>query len=198
METSATHTEQELLTDLHNGSEAAFTQVYRQYFERVLVYARRIVNEEDAQDITADTFLQLWRKRSEFSHFGGIVQFLFLTARNGCYDRLRRLEVRSKHAAHLADLMDNDTQDFFVDQVRIEFVKLIEEQVQQLPERMREVFLLSFRDGLKPAQVAEQLGIHVKTVSNQKLSAVKLLRAALKDHPLEMLITLLVQLDKLT
>ena len=49
---------------------------------------------------------------------------------------------------------------------------------------MREVFLLSYRDGLRPAQIAEQLNVHVQTVKNQRLSAIRFLQSALGRHSL--------------
>lgn len=193
---NATHTsEQRMLEGLRAGDNQAFSHVYARYYERVLFFARRYVIESDAQDIAADAFLQLWRKREGFQELAGVAQFLFVTTRNRCYDFLRRRQVREQYEAELAELMEDGTDDFFVEQVRIEFVKLIEAQVALLPEKMREVFVLSFRDGLKPAQIAEQLGINVKTVSNQKLTAIKVLRDALKDHPLEAVLVLLIHLD---
>ncbi len=54
---------------------------------------------------------------------------------------------------------------------------------------MREIFLLSYSEGLKPAEIAARLGISVKTVKNQRVNAVNILRSALADHP--MLFTLL-------
>jgi RNA polymerase sigma-70 factor (ECF subfamily) len=197
MHSTPTHIiEQQMLEGLRAGNDHAFTKVYMHYYERVLFFARRYVLESDAQDIAADTFLQLWRKREGFTDLAAVGRFLFVTTRNRCYDFMRRRQVREQYAAELAELMANGTDDFFIEQVRIEFVKLIEAQVALLPEKMREIFLLSFRDGLKPAQIAGQLGITVKTVSNQKLSAIKLLRSALKDHPLEAVLLLLLQLDQ--
>ena len=197
MHGTPTHiTEQQMLDGLRAGDDYAFTQVYAYYYERVLYFARRYVLESDAQDIAADTFLQLWRKREGFTDFAAVGRFLFITTRNRCYDFMRRRQVREQYAAELAELMANGTDDFFIEQVRIEFVKLIESQVALLPEKMREIFLLSFREGMKPAQIAGRLGITVKTVSNQKLSAIKLLRTALKDHPLEAVLVLLLQLDQ--
>ncbi len=194
MTTAPSHSEKELVLQLQAGSNEAFTQLYDRYYERVLFFARRYVPEQDAQDVVAETFLQLWRKHSGFTEIAPMVSFLFTITRNRCYDWLRRQNVQQQYAARLTALNEATADDFFTEQVRVELIKLLEQQIALLPEKMQQVFLLSYRDGLKPAKIAELLGISVKTVSNQKLNAVSLLRNALKDHSLEAVLLLLIQL----
>ncbi len=49
----------------------------------------------------------------------------------------------------------------------------------KLPEKMKEVFNLSYKEGLKPARIAELIQINVQTVKNQRVNAIKLLKNAL-------------------
>lgn len=173
-----------LLKRLADGSEAAFTELYHYFFKRVIYFARRFVPETDAQDIAAEAFIQLWKKKTDFQSIKEVSSFLFITARNRCYDLVKYHQVRQGHEGELIALMDNsDTYDFFWEELRMELLQQIRAEVNKLPERMREVFLLSFDDGLKPAQIAEKLNISVKTVSNQKLSAIKLLKTVMERHP---------------
>lgn len=192
------HNESTLLGELAAGSEAAFSELYNFYYKRVLYFARRYVSEADAQDVTAETFIQLWRKRSGFDHLKGLSSFLFITARNRCFDLLRHNEVKNLHQQALTEMVENNTDDGFqLEEIRMELVQLLQQQLDKLPVRMREVFMLSFQEGLKPAQIAERLQLSVKTVKNQKLSAVKLLKAALSQHPLKGVLLLLVQMELL-
>ncbi len=57
------------------------------------------------------------------------------------------------------------------------------EEVAKMPGKMREIFYLSYKEGLKPPQVAERLQISVQTVKNQKVNAIKLLKRSFKDYP---------------
>ncbi len=187
------YSDESLVSLFSDGNEAAFAVLYDRFYKRVLLFARRYVSEPDAQDITAESFVQLWRKKNQFSHLKSISSFLFVTARNRCFDIIRHQQVKNKHEAELIELMsDNRHTDFFVEQVRLELVKLVNQAIGKLPERMREVFVLSYNEGLKPAEIAEKLNISVKTVSNQKLSAVKLLKAALEQHPLDIVLFLVI------
>ncbi|MBX3238632.1 MAG: RNA polymerase sigma-70 factor [Chitinophagaceae bacterium] len=180
-----------LLTLFANGDQEAFTLLYERFYRQVLNFTRRYTTETDAQDITADAFVQLWRKREQFSAIKAIPAFLFIAARNRCYDLIRRKQVRSRYEHELLAMTDDHCDnDFFLEQIRLELVKLLRNEIDKLPEKMREVLLLSFRDGLKPAQIAEKLNISVKTVSNQKLSAIKILKSALHQYPLELMLLL--------
>lgn len=186
-----------LLEGLHRGSEEAFETLWRRFYRRVLYFSRRYVQETDAQDITTDVFVQLWNKREDFDTVDKVSNFLFVAARNRCYNAIRDREIHEKHEAELARLMESDTGDLSLEQVRVELIKLISEQVRQLPEKTRQVFLLSFEEGLKPSQIAERLGLSVKTVKNQKLSAIKLLKTALYGHPLESILLILVEIEQI-
>ncbi len=189
------YTDEELLKLFSSGDQEAFKTLYDRFFKQVLQFTRRYTEEADAQDITADTFVQLWNKRSQFEHIKAISSFLFVTARNRCIDLIRHQKVKGRYEKELVSLADGHYHDdFFLVQVRLELSRLLREEIDKLPEKMKEVLLLSFRDGLKPMEIAEKLNVSVKTVSNQKLSALKVLKSALRQYPLELMLLLLPHL----
>ncbi|MBX2923462.1 MAG: RNA polymerase sigma-70 factor [Chitinophagaceae bacterium] len=188
------HSDDALLTLFASGDQEAFTVLYERYYRQVLYFARRYTNETDAQDITADAFAQLWHKRAQFANIKAIPTFLFITARNRCYDLIRHNKVKSKHESELiAHIDDAEDKDIFYMEVRMELLRLLRKEIDKLPEKMREILLLSFQEGLKPAQIAARLNISVKTVSNQKLSALKILKLAFNKNPLELMLLVLMQ-----
>lgn len=184
-----------LLAAFADGDQHAFTVLYDRFYRRVLLFTRRYTEEAEAQDITADTFVQLWRKRDQFGHPNAISSFLFITARNRCYDLIRHKRVKSRVEEELVAMTTGQyDNDFFLTQVRLELAALIRREINKLPEGMRNVIVLSFKEGLKPREIAKKLNISVKTVSNQKLSALKLLKTALRAYPRELILLLLPQL----
>lgn len=188
------HSDDALLTLFANGDQEAFTILYERYYRQVLYFTRRYADESDAQDITADSFVQLWNKRSQFLHIKAIPSFLFITARNRCYDLIRHKKVKTKHENELvAHIDDAEDKDIFYMEVHMELLQLLRKEIGKLPEKMREILLLSFQEGLKPAQIAKRLNISVKTVSNQKLSALKVLKLAFNKNPLELMLLVLIQ-----
>jgi len=188
------HSDETLVVLLSKGDQEAFTDIYRRFYERVLHFARKYVIEEDALDITAETFAQLWRRRESFSDFNSLCSFLFVIARNRCYDTIRHQNVKYRYKQELISMQHiQEAEGFYLEQVRVELGKIIALEINRLPDRMREIFTLSFEEGLKPAQIASQLNISVKTVSNQKLSAIKILKGALRQHSLEVSLFFAIQ-----
>jgi RNA polymerase sigma-70 factor (ECF subfamily) len=174
----------DLVQRFQAGEEAAFKEIYLLYHKRVLFFARRFVSDQDAQDITSDSFIQLWQKRSDFPSEKNISTFLFVTARNRCFNLLEHEKVKLRRKEEITKLKETETiPNIDLEDTRLELLALIHQELNRLPRKMREIFILSFEEGLKPAEIAQRLQISVKTVSNQKLTAIKLLKKALSDHP---------------
>jgi RNA polymerase sigma-70 factor (ECF subfamily) len=182
-----------LLQQFRAGSEEAFTAIYKLLYQRVFWFAKKYVDTTaDAQDLTAETFVQLLQHNRSFTSFDGIAAFLHVTVRNKCFNLLKHQQVKATHHPELLRLFEErETTDFFEEQVQIELMRKIYVEVDKLPVRMKEIFLLSYREGLKPAQIAEQLQIKVQTVTNQRVNAVKLLQLLLQKESLLLLLLLL-------
>lgn len=187
-----------MLSRLAKGDEQAFTNIFRHYHQRVYYFALKFVEEQDARDVAAESFIQLWNKRSEFGETSSIANFLFVATRNRCYNILRtRITHDRKQAELISQLEQTAEPDLFIEQVRAELIGLIKEEVAKLPARMKEIFLLSFEEGLKPAEIASRLQLSVQTVSNQKLTAIRLLREALGSRNIFLLLLIIGQSEKI-
>lgn len=170
-----------LMQQFRAGSEEAFTTVYRHLYQRVYWFARKFVEEkEDARDLTAETFVQLWQQNDTFHTLDAVTAFLYVTVRNKCYNLLKHRKMKARRRDDLLRLFSEQEQgDFFEERVQLQLVRSIYAEVDKLPARMQEVFLLSYRDGLKPAEIAERLQIKAQTVTNQRVTAIRLLQLAL-------------------
>lgn len=190
----SSYQENELLADFRSGSEDAFTEVYRRLYKRVYLFATRFVEQPaDAQDLTAETFVQLWNKRTEFYNLDGVAAFLHVTVRNKCFNLLKHQHMKEGRKEELLQLLsEQDSEDFYIEKVQSELLSKIYAEVDKLPPRMREVFLLSYREGLKPAEIAERLQIKVQTVTNQRVSAIRLLQLALRQDPMAVILMAMI------
>jgi RNA polymerase sigma-70 factor (family 1) len=189
-----------LMQQFRAGSEEAFTTVYRLLYQRVFWFARKFVEEtEEARDLTAESFVQLWQQNDTFPTLDAVAAFLYVTVRNKCYNLLKHRQMKaSRRDELLRQLNEREQGDFFEEQVQLQLVRRIYAEVDKLPPRMKEIFLLSYRDGLKPAEIAERLQIKAQTVTNQRVTAVRLLQLALgKDLLLAPLLVLLKYRDLL-
>jgi RNA polymerase sigma-70 factor (family 1) len=184
-----------LMRSFTTGEKFAFTSVYNEYYFRVYEFASKYLpTQEDAEDITADSFTKLWQKRNEFASLEHIRAFLFTTAKNACLNFLQHSKIKDeKHTDILRSLKTLQRDNFLLEEIRAELMQLVYAEVDKLPAKMKEIFLLSYKEGLKPAEIAERLQISVQTVSNQKLNAINLLKTALGNTPL--LLALLLCLE---
>lgn len=175
------------------GNEEAFTLIYKQLYQRVYLYARKYLEAmEDAGDVTAESFLQLLQGNRNFTSLDGVAAFLHVTVRNRCINLLKHRQMKNNHhAAILKTLEEEDPADLLEDKIRVELLHKIYAEVDKLPERMREIFLLSYLEGLKPAQIAERLQIKPQTVINQRVTALKLLQQMLTGEQLLLLLLLI-------
>jgi RNA polymerase sigma-70 factor (family 1) len=188
-----------LMKNFVSGEKAAFTAVYKEYHGKVYRFAKKYLPQEpeasaQAEDLTADTFVKLWDHRNEFNSLDHIRGFLHTTVKNACLDYLKHTRTRSeKHTDILQRLTESSQRDFQLQEVRAHLMELVYAEVDNLPAQMKTVFLLYFKEGLKPAEIAERLNIKVRTVTNQKVNAVNLLKIALGHNPL--LLALLLCLE---
>lgn len=195
LETSySSYQENELIEALRTGSEQAFAEVYKRLYKRVYLFASKYVTQPaDAQDLTAETFVQLWNRRSDFHNLDGIAAFLHVTVRNKCFNLLRHQHMKEDKKEELLQLLNEQTtDDFYLERVQSELLRRIYAEVDKLPPRMREIFLLSYREGLKPAEIAAKLQLRVQTVTNQRVSAVRLLQQALRQDPLAIILLVMI------
>jgi RNA polymerase sigma-70 factor (ECF subfamily) len=151
-----------------------------------------VIREEDAENIVHDIFLDLWEKQLDFTSFINLNGFLLMMLKNRCTDFLRRktieqqaiAEIQSEYVRTLKlkfeslEALDNK----FLNESEIDAV--IQNAINSLPEKCREIFVMNKIEGKKQKIIAQQLNISVNTVENQMAIACKKLKEALKDYTL--------------
>jgi RNA polymerase sigma-70 factor (ECF subfamily) len=161
----------ELYGQIKLNDQKALDILFSIYFPRLKDFARKVVRDEAiAQDFVQEVFVKVWEKRNEIENLN-IEAYLFRLVRNRCIDYLKHLRV-----------VNNRMQEFqislkYEELYRIDFIGnepyvLIEQEMKQkidktiqgLPERCREVFILSRMNGLKNREIAQKLQINIKNV----------------------------------
>ncbi|HHU98170.1 MAG TPA: RNA polymerase sigma-70 factor [Petrimonas sp.] len=167
-----------------------FKEVYISYYARLKRFARQyVVREEDAENIVQDIFSELWEKQLEFSSFVNLNGYLFTVLKNRCVDFLRRetLEqevnktIRDEQLRELKMKLESleALDSAFLNKPDIE--TLIQDAIDDLPEKCREIFLMNKLEGKKQKAIARELNISIHTVESQMAIAYKKLKEALKS-----------------
>lgn len=172
--------DRELTQLLKEGDEAAYTELYTRYRAVLYVHAYRILQDkEEAKDAVQELFITLWAKRDVLNYQTGIASYLYASIRNRVFDRIARKKVASSYFESLkqfAPLYEYSTDNELEAK---ELAHLIESEVDALPAKMREIFLLSRAEQLSHREIAEQLVISDKTVKKQVSNALKILKVKL-------------------
>lgn len=160
-----------------------FQLVFEQYYNPLCKYASGFIKEKEVcEDIVQDVFVKIWESRRSILEAEGVKFYLFTAVRNNCLtylQRMQRLPVYSLTDMDVEDewpLSDAET----TEATTINYKGLLDKGIEQLPPKCKEIFLLSRLGSYSNQDVADNLGISIKTVNNQIWKALKFLRAFVK------------------
>lgn len=173
----ACKTDEELLELLKKSDEGAFTELFDRYWERIAVYVSKVIKgQDDAQDIVQEIFISIWRRRGDISLKSTLLAYLLRSARNLS---IRYIE-RNINQEDLIKSLSEQVQSMDLSAISVlelqELESKVDEAIGKLPEKMRQVYLLSRHENLSYREIASQLGIAETTVKKQVSNALKHIR----------------------
>ncbi|MFA4868556.1 MAG: RNA polymerase sigma-70 factor [Pedobacter sp.] len=185
--------EDELTSRLNSGDEHSYDYIFKLYYKPLCFFAYKILQDSTkAEDIVQDNLIKLWERRQTFDHMEKIRAFLYVCVRNSCYDELQHQKVMNKHAEYFnnnSEILERTILDTIM---QAEVVRKVFATVDTLPEQCRKVIKMTFEEGRSPKEIAEELGVTVSTVSNQKMRGLILLKKRLSDQDVAMAIVILL------
>lgn len=173
---TATHTR-----SYNSANKEDFTELYDKLFHSVYYFTRRFIPKDEAEDITADVFYNVFRAAKTFANISVAKSYLQVAARNSCLNYLRERKSKEKKEAEIIYLTAK-IEIAPVHELSMEdaFITAILKEVNQLPTQCRKVFMLHFIQGKSVGQVASQLKISRNTVKNHRAKAKSILKNRLK------------------
>lgn len=197
MSASQSYNEYEILSRIAEGDENAFGVFFRHYYpllsKVISVYA---LSTGDKEDILHETFIRIWLSRDKLTGLDDPASWFCRIASRECLRIITRNGQRQKQQeAYMAGQPATDYSGPEETTRLTQLQRLVTEVVDQMPVQRKRIFLLSRAEGLKPAQIADQLGLSVSTVKNTLVTALKDIRLHLNsagiDIPLSLLLLLL-------
>jgi len=176
----------DLATRFTNGEVAAFNEIFKKFHQSIYVFCKYLVPVEDAQDITAVIFTRLWNMRKELDSIQNIRAFLFISARNACFNKLRDLKTKAIREKEMAALSAKEENLIILAETESDIITRIKQEIEKLPENCKQVFTLSYFEGYKNPEIAEKLSINEKTVRNLKSMALKTIKAVFLNKNMQL------------
>lgn len=173
-------TDQSLAESIRNSNQGVFELVFNYYYSGLVVYADQIIkNMAVSEDIVQSVFMKLWETR-EVIEIRSFRSYFIQCVKNRCIDHIRNQQVKQRIDNRIPEtinlVMEEDLW------TKNELSELLENSIESLPPRCREIFKMSRYENLKIAEIADQLNISKRTVETQISNALKVLRVKLADY----------------
>lgn len=172
-----------LFNCVRKGNARAFSEFFARYWPPMFLHALRMLRDEDScQDALQEVFLDFWRRAPELPEDTCVEAYLYRMIRN----RILKIIAGEKQRAELLDnfMRTSGTLEATADAgIReAELVKIINNELDKMPPRMREVYDLSRNKNLNHREIAERLGISVNTVKVQLNNALQRIKKRISIH----------------
>jgi len=173
-----------LLTKLMSGDKQAYEWLFNCYYPKLTFFANRFVNDMSiAEEITGEVFVVLWEKREQLNITSSVDAYLYSMTKNRCINYLKHLKIENLYLNYLQknNLLDTCAADIEAGYNDKELAQQIQFAVDSLPEKCRQVFMMSRYEDMKYRDIAARLDISSKTVERHMGIALERLRKILKD-----------------
>ncbi|MBV4358211.1 RNA polymerase sigma factor [Pinibacter aurantiacus] len=168
--------EKELIIQLKQGDEKAFVALYNAYSEVLYSFLLKLnIAHENIRDVIQQTFIKLWEHRDTLKEDLSLQSYLITIAKNAIYNEVRKQIVSRKYEESVG------RQEIAHDEIRANEVnQLLQQILQQLSHKRREVFAMSRIEGYSNQEIAKTLNISKSTVENHINQSTKQLKEILK------------------
>lgn len=171
---------------MNENFEITYKEIFRKHYTQLLFYATRIIGEEGAEDVVQDVFMDIWRRRDSIQVGDQIKAFLYRAVYTHALNILKHRDVKNNYESLMLDIdMQRIT---FYQPENHEILKQIEDKelrkkidaaINELPDKCKMVFRLSYLHNMKNKQIAETMDISLRTVEAHMYKALKHLRERL-------------------
>ncbi len=157
--------------------KAYLSRVFKANYSGLYGYGYKLSGSSElTKDAIQELFVQLWGNRSRLDKIRNIESYLFRSLRNNLLKELKKAPLHSFDECHHEDFELSQEDLLINSETSAQRAKAFAECLNALAPRQKEVVFLRFYNGLKYSEIAEIMGISVKTVKNLAFSAMKKLR----------------------
>ena len=178
----------DLVARMRTGDAAAFRRLFEEWFQSLATLAYHYTGSLDAaDDVVQDAFVTFWNDRTQWQWTGDAYGYLQLLVRRKAIDQLRRAGTEARHHAASHDEGRSPASGAPIPAADVELMRrelwaAVSAAVRRLPPRVRAVAILRWFEGVGRAEAADALGVSVRTVDAQLVTAVKSVRDWLTRH----------------
>ncbi|WP_461532471.1 RNA polymerase sigma-70 factor [Sinomicrobium sp.] len=160
-------------------SQHSFRALFYELYPRLLSNCLKFVKDEfAAEEIVEDAMLALWDRRDKIVDIKDVKSYLYVVVRNKALAYLRQNKKEIPLDISGIEIEDHEGYDAYI--IEEELHTMLFNALKELPDRCRDVFLLSCIYQMPYKEISKELGISVNTVKSQRTRAIELLKMKLK------------------
>lgn len=175
--------ERETIIRLKDGAHDAFAYIYNKYWIQVYNFSRLYINSsEDAKEVTQQVFIKVWEARHLIKENENFRGFLFIITRNLVFNLNKKSFNESFYKLSVLAAFDGREKGYEIEEEisTSQLKEFIDELINTLPPRQKEVFLLSREEHMSYKEIALKLNISEKTVEHHITKAMRAIKTNLK------------------
>jgi RNA polymerase sigma-70 factor (ECF subfamily) len=173
----------ELIRLLNKGDILAFDTIYKRYCRRLYGFIFRFLkSREDSEEIVQEVFLKIWEAQKKIDSFHSFDSFVFTIAYNSAISLLRKRITEQKYLDQLKLRQWFASSPDLIDEIQFrELEAKVDDLLNNLTPRQREIYRLSREQGFSRDEIAEKLKISSNTVKNHLVTALAYLKSELNN-----------------
>ncbi|WP_299557309.1 RNA polymerase sigma-70 factor [Seonamhaeicola sp.] len=164
-----------LIKALKDGNPKAYSSLVDTYHHKLCVYAHGLTNDHDlSEDIVQNVFVYVWKNRTKLKDDFSVKNYLYRSVYNEFIDQYRKrksvLAIEKKYIDALSQIVEEEENSLE------KLIALVKQEIENLPPKCKQTFLLSKQDGLTNIEIAEYLNVSIKSVEAHITKAFSILR----------------------
>lgn len=171
-----------IVHELSKDNDSSFEELFNYYYPRLFNFSKSFLKIEDGiDDILQEVFVKIWRNRKNIKSPDTFNSYIFTVTRNLLLNELRS-RLNKQNIKEEISKLSVAPEYSMLEQIEYRDLKeKVDNIVNELPERQKEIFVLSRTEGLSHKEIAEKLEISTKTVEYHIALSVKLLKGRIED-----------------
>lgn len=173
--------QKELVKYLRKGNPSAYSHIVDSYYKKLCDYASNLARGNfNSEDIVQNVIIRMWQHREKLNQNISIKNYLYKSVYNEFIDQYRKevavTTLEKKYIEGLDTFIENENEN-----ETNRLMAIVQNEIEQLPTKCKETFLLSKQDGLTYIEIAEFQNVSINTVENQMVKAFSILRKKMKE-----------------
>nr|WP_255486874.1 sigma-70 family RNA polymerase sigma factor [Mucilaginibacter sp. SP1R1] len=169
--------------ELKNDDHQAFEEIYERYADKLIaIVLKKTGDEDDAMDMVQELFLSVWKNRHTIQ-VNGVLEAYLVVSVNYMICRWYKKQKQQPQSLHHVTEEQEQCEDSTSQKLLLaELSFLINQEIANMPEKMRQVYLYSREQDMNGQQIAAQLGVSHQTVRNQISNALSRLKKSVQKY----------------